>query len=378
MKPYSWPDSLTAKQILDLFQRIPLHVDRTSTSLPVSRSHFHFPLGRKAKDNTVGFPSSLDHKSSIIPGLRDSDPLTAASIKYELQFRFYRGDTLIADTTRKVCIFDCNESAPPICVEDFGSEYSAKTVASLRRNLFQKVGTITIEATQPSPFVFMTGADSATTGVPIRAFLRSKANATELVNGPNKVEVDVSWRLQTSTFVSMFEFTGRPTVSAAERSHSLVRLVSTGKAQHDKIYWSGWSPSRQSGESSNDGTIDYTVEDTVWLSLPSSSLLAPTTSLRLISRRYCIILELKVSVSGRPRSVLKLPIQVSYQSQPANMVQDTASLGLDVVPLGQHFECNPPTLQGDCTGLPPYTAGSDPAANTAIQTLPATTKISLS
>lgn len=360
---------------MDLVQHIPIHVDRTRTSQPV---HFHFLLRHKAKDKAVCFPSSLDHESSITPGLRDSDPLTAASIKYELQFRFYRGDTIIADTTRKVYIFGCNECAPPICVQDFGSEYSAKTVASLRRNLFQKAGTIIIEATQPCPFVFMAGADSATTGIPIRASLRSRANTTDLVNGSNKLEVDVSWRLQTSTFVSMFEFTGRPTVLEAERSHSLVRLVSTGRAHHDKTYWSDWSPARQSGESSSDGRIDYTMEDTVRLSLPSSSLLAPTTSLRLISRRYCILLELKVSGSSRSRSVLKLPIQVVYQSQPANVVQDTASLGLDVVPLRQHFQCNPPALQGDCTGLPPYTAESDPAANIAIQTLPARTMVSLS
>ena len=296
--------------------------------------------------------------------------MTGTSIGYELQFRFYRGGTLVANVTRKVYIFGCNESAPPICIEDFGSEYNANTVASLRRNIFQKVGTITIEAKQPCPLVFMAGANSATTRIPVRASLRLRANAIELVDGPNQLEVDVSCRLQTSTFVSMFQLTGIPTVLQAEHSHSLVRLVSTGKAHLHKIYWSDWSPSRQSSEPSNDRRIDYTTEDAFSLSLPSSSVLAPTTSLRHISRRYCILLGLKISGSGRSSSVLKLPIQVVYQSQLANVLQETAAPSMDVVSSRQHFPCDPSTLHGDCTGLPPYTPESDLDSNIAIRYLP--------
>lgn len=298
--------------------------------------------------------------------------MTAASVTYELQFRFYQRGTLLADVARKVYIFGCNESAPPICVEDFGSEYNANTVASLRRNIFQKVGTLTIEATQPGPFVFRAGADSATTGVPIKASLRLRANAIEPVDGPNHLEVDVSWRLQTSTFVSMFQLTGLPTVLQAERSHSLVRLVSTGKVHRHKTYWPDWSPSHQSSESSDVKSIDYTTEDIIWLSLPSSSALAPTSSLRHISRRYCILLELKVSGSGRSSSVLKLPVQIVYQSQRANMLQDTAAPDMDVVSSRQQV------LQGDANGLPPYTAESDLASNTAIPWRSTRTMISLS
>lgn len=291
-----------------------------------------------------------------MPGWNNSDPMTAASVAYELQFRVHRGENLVADVVRKVYIFDCNESAPPICVEDFGSEYSANTAISLRRNIFQKVATVAIGTTQPCPLVFMAGADSATTGIPIRACLRLTAEAIELVRGPSQLEVDVSWRLQTSTFVSMLQLTGQPTVSQAVHSRSLVRLVNTGKAHRHKTYWSDWSPSRPSKESSNNRSIEYATEHTIWLSLPSSSVLAPTTSLRCISRRYCILLELKVSGSGRSSSMLKLPIQIVYQSQPANVLQETAAPNFAVASSRQNVPCHSPTLQSHCTGLPPYTS----------------------
>lgn len=303
--------------------------------------------------------------------------MTAASITYSLQFRVCWGGTLIADLTRKIYILGCNESVPPICVEDFGSEYSANTVTSLRRNTFQKVGTMTIEATQPCPLIFMAGADLATTGIPIRASLRLRANSIELVDGPSRLEVDVAWRLQTSTFVTMFQLSGLPTVSQAEHSHSLVRLVSAGKARRYKTNWSDWSPSQRSSESSDDRSIGYTTEQTIWLSLPSSPVLAPTTSLRHISRRYCVVRELKVSGSWRSSSVLKLPIQVVYQSQPANVLQDTVAPSSGVVLSRQYFPCDPSALQGDCTGLPPYMAESDVAPNIAIRCPPTMTTMSL-
>ena len=303
--------------------------------------------------------------------------MTTASITYELQFRVRCGGRLIANVTRKIYIFGCDEAVPPICVEDFGSEYSMNAVASLRRNIFQKVGTMTIEATQPCPLVYMAGADSATTRVPIRASLDLKANATEVVDGPGRLEVDVAWRLQTSTFVTMFQLGGLPTVSQAEHSHSLVRLVSAGKAHRQKTDWSDWSPSQPSSESSDGRSIGYTTEQTIWLSLPSSSVLAPTASLRNISRRYCVVLELKVSGSWRSSSVLKVPIQVAYQSRHANVLQHRVAPASSVALSRQYLWCNPSALQGDCTGLPPYLAESDLASNIAIRCPPTMTTMSL-
>ena len=319
------PNILTAIEILDLVQYIPIHAGGTNISHSIPKSHFYFPLKCPRKENSLYIPSSLEHNSPLMPGWSNSDPISAASVAYELRCKVRCAGILMGEVTRKLCIFDYSDSTPPICVEDFESEYCLSTTISIRRRIFQQIATIAFNSIQPSPLVFTAGADSASTEIPISAVLRSNAKASELINELNYIEVSVLWKLQTSTFVSISPLNSHPTISEALESRSLVRLVKTSKTTEYKTYWTDWCSLQPSKRFDIDEDLDFTSKQTIRISLTSSSLLVPTTSLPNIFRRYCILLQLKFRYFGQSSSMLKLPVQILYRSQPAKVSEKTAA-----------------------------------------------------
>lgn len=367
--------SLSAKKVteigkvLDLLQRPPLRLSNDDVA-PRSQEilHFHFPLnpvtlistglatdgqGRRACSTDL-LPSSLDEKSSMAAELKSSTPKTTVVVFYQVQAKLYLGDAFLGSASRQVHIFDCSEVAPPLCLGDFGSEYKSRQEAVLRKNVLQKFGMLSMEATQPDPFVFSYAGDTATTKVLLQASVRKTVAPLE-ADDPDTFEVAVTWKLQSSTFVSMERMDRQPTIRQAACSSSMVRLVKTGQGQRLKMMWSDWIKSDPPDSVKRETSTQWTAVHPLWLSIKGSSTLAPTFSLPYVSHRYSILLDFAISGPGRSRTTLKIPIQLLYRSEAAY----SACL------LEHEPSCSPTTLilspflgasDGHNVDLPPYIA----------------------
>ena len=247
---------------------------------------------------------------------KSSTPKTTVVVFYQVQAKLYLGDAFLGSATRQVHIFDCSEVAPPLCLGDFGSEYNSRQETVLRKNVLQKFGMLLMEATQPDPFVFSYAGDTATTKILLQASVRKTIPPLE-VDQPDTFEVAITWKLQSSTFVSMEKMDRQPTMRQAASSSSMVRLVKTGQDQRLKMMWSEWIKSDQPDSVKGETSTQWTAVHPLWLSIKSSSALAPTFSLPYVSHRYSILLDVAISGPGRSRATLKIPIQLIYRSEAA-------------------------------------------------------------
>ena len=316
--------------MLDLLQRTTLRRSNDLISRSYEISRFHFPLKPVAFGATGLFtddinhrvcsrdilPSSLDEKSSITAEIKNSSPKSAAAVIYQVQANLYLGDALLASAAHKVHIFDCSEVAPPLCLGDFGSEYVSRRETIIRKNVFQKVGLMSIEATQPDPFVFGRAGDSEATKILLQVSVQ-KTYAPFEVAEPDTFQAAITWKLQSSTFISMETMDRQATIRQAACSSSMARLVNTGQGHRLKMIWSDWKRSNLPDPVYSGTITQWTAVHPLWLSVQSSHVLAPTFSLPSISRRYSILLDVAVSGFGRSHAKLKIPVQLIYRSDAA-------------------------------------------------------------
>lgn len=300
----------------------------SSRSLEISR--FHFPLKPVAVSPTGLvtddinhrvwsrdiLPSSLDEKSSMTAEIKNSLPKSAAAVLYQVQANLYLGDDLLARAAHNVHIFDCSEVAPPLCLGDFGSEYVARQETVIRKNLFQKLGLMSIEAAQPDPFVFGCAGDSEATKMLLQVSVH-KTHAPFEVAEPGTFEAAITWKLQSSTFISMETMDRQPTIRQTACSSSMAHLVNASQGHRLKMIWSDWKRSNPPDPVCNGTNTQWTAVHPIWLSVQSSCVLAPTFSLPYISRRYSILLDVAVSGPGRSHATLKIPVQLIYRSDAA-------------------------------------------------------------
>ena len=290
----------------------------------------------------------------MIAEFKNSAPKTAVVVFYQIQAKLYLTDALLASATHKVHIFDCSEVAPPLCLGDFGSEYNSRRETVIRKNVFQKLGRMSIEATQPDPFVFGCAGDSATTKLILQVSVH-KTHAPLEVGDPDTFEAAITWKLQSSTFVSTKTMDSQPTMRQASCSSSMARLVKTGQGHRLKMIWSDWTRSNPLDPVCSGTTTQWTGMHPLWLSIKSSSELAPTFSLPFVSRRYSVLLDVDVSGPGRSRAELKIPVQLIYQSEAAHsafLAEGEPSCSPTVL-IQSPFQA---VSDGDNVGLPPYIA----------------------
>lgn len=259
-------------------------------------------------------PSSLEQKSSRTSGLKNSAPKTAASVVYQVKVQLRLGATMLAEAVRKVHIFDCKGSTPPLCLRDFAPEYICQQASVIRKNILQKTGIMSVEVDQPAPLVFVSSGGAVTTRILLKVSLRTISDASGFFAG-GTFEAEITWRLRSSTFVSMQMLHALPTVREAALSKLMAYLATSSPRRRLKMIWSDWTPTNPQSQTCSGSKTEWTAIYPIWLSIHSTPALAPTFSLPYLSRRYSILLHVSVSGLGRSQTSLTLPVQITYRSE---------------------------------------------------------------
>lgn len=313
------PPQLTPGQIVDVVQRYEVRSLHAPSPCTIDICHFQIPLALIAVpddnshadrcDNRGQLPSSLEQRTSAALDWKSSAPKTTASVSYTLNADLWRGNVLLVSHSRKVRIFNCSEIAPPLCLGDFGKEYSNCQEIVMRKNLIQKIGKMSIKATQPDALIFSGPDASATTKVLLQLRLQTIYDPGEGCE-PGAFEAAIKWTLRSSTFVCMHMQAATPTIGQLTRSPSMGCIKSTCATHRLKMLWSDWRPN-----SADPDSREWTATYPLWLSIKSSPALPPTFLLPYLSRRYTIAIEISISGQWHSKSTLTLPVQVTYQSK---------------------------------------------------------------
>ena len=340
---------------------------------PVERlCQFHFPLtvatllpenvpaDGGGADQSLGLscwnllPSSLEQKSSLTAGLKNSAPKTEASVIYQVQVELRLGTTVLASVIQKVHIFDCQETTPPLCLRDFVPEYTCQQDSIIRKNILKRIGTMSVEATQPEPLVFVSSGGWARTKILLRVSLYTTSNALRVFD-VGAFDAAITWRLRSSTFVSMQMSLALPTVRQVSFSPLVARLVTSGPLRRLKMIWSDWTRASPQNQPCSGTKIEWTATYPIWLSIQSSSALAPTFSLPYLSRRYSILLHVNFSGPGQSQASLNIPVQLTYQSTAPDLacLVEARRSPLTVYHIVSPFQALP---EGENVPLPPYIA----------------------
>ena len=309
-------DQLTVvPQVLDKTQKIRWS-QRSDASTSVPAVKFRFArLGRSADGcdceghSSDVLPSSLDIVESMPSDFQNSHPKTSASVVYELRVSVIRSGRVLASHIAPVRIIDDVDEGPPTAVEDFGREYVCRDEKSLKSHILYKVGSVSVAANEPGPFVVQNDKQSPRTALRMKLQLQIPQKQASSHAAPS-FSVDVSWQLRKSVFVSMAMHSALPTARDASRSLLAGKAVNFGERKYSKLEVSKWqaSPARSSSDQA------WVSEQDLWLSLPATSLLAPTFATPYLSCRYSISMQLKVRGYGRADLNLEVPVQIVYKS----------------------------------------------------------------
>lgn len=311
-------------QVLDLFQERSLRLQEVDTSARTISYPFRFLPATQNVNSTENsiddemittwpsgqqLPPSLERKSSLSSDLRGDSPQSFVSVTYDVQAKVCAGTNQVAYTSRGVDIFPSSTIAPPLFIENSGTEYTMSQKSSLKRAFLQRVGSMIVHCPQPEPFVYSETDDCATTKVLLQVKL-SIADGILQGSHPGILSATVDWKLRSSTIVSMQE---QSTSSMPRQLRSSALSANIGKdgSMHDlKMLWSSWTKL----PSSTPKRSEWTSVQPMLLSCPSVSSMPPTFTLPKISHRYTLILNINVSEPYRSKASLRVPIQVVYQS----------------------------------------------------------------
>jgi hypothetical protein len=257
-------------------------------------------------------PSSLDAKTSATSELKSSAPKMTASVSYNLQTSLRRGGALLTSRVQKIHIFECSQVAPPLVIEDFGQEYKLCQEISLRRHFFQKVGRMVLRANQPEAFIFFEPTAVATAKVLLDVAVFADREYFEDCGPQPSFDTSIDWNIQSATFACMQLPESVPTLQQVRNSLSTACVLKSITSHHLKTKWADWT--RTSPTSASAKFTKWSAKYPIWLSMQSSSTLPPTFSMPYLSRRYTILLQIRISGPCRGRTTLKLPVQVVYQT----------------------------------------------------------------
>jgi hypothetical protein len=243
-------------------------------------------------------PSSLSVTSFLT-----SDPYRTiqrfdAKASYRVQAHLFRHGNMISGTWQDVLIFDNMEPQPPTCLVDFSSEYLCRQERVLRKHIVSRVGVLSVTIAEPDPFLFSSGKDFAITRLPIHFGLQGSPAVPYTTS--------VTWRLRTATFVSVKPMTVMPTVLQACRTPSISLITTRGLRHRMKLVIRDWKkPATGSGTA-------WSIDEKIALAIPTRCLLPPTFITPHISRRYSLLVQVKVAGDGKAGVKLEIPVQMVY------------------------------------------------------------------
>lgn len=268
-------------------------------------------------------PSSLSAKSNLSPDANGKIQMNEAKILYRLSATIFRSGKELCSTSKEIRIFNDLEPQPPTCVSDFLTEYLCQQDRALRKNMFRRTGTFSANITEPAPFLFCDGNNTTSTRLPVSFVIHTPVtkDPTNAMVSPGEFKIRVTWRLKSLTFMSILPMGVIPTILSAERTSSTTVIKALGLHHQLKLTLSRWNtlPSccneydRRSFES-------WSAEEQFPLLLSHTILPTPTLMTPYISRRYSLLVYIKVVGNGKTSLKLEVPVQIVYSNQRIGML----------------------------------------------------------
>lgn len=270
-----------------------------------------------SRNHFASIPPSLLHEIKTTPqGV--PKPRAGARVTYRLTARLLRDHRTIDRIMQPILLLVSQMPSPPMCITDFKGEYRMIQKSVLRSSLLKKTGELTVIVQEPKQLTVKAQCENSVVELPVK--LQLERSRQEMSFGqPLRVEAEVKWQFRFSTFVSIMEQRGPPTLKQATSSPATAFVRSTLQSRTVNMAWRNWKPARNSSE---DSTKLIESEQSLWLSLPHTEVLTPTFWSPFLSRRYSIMVQVKVTQPGSAKIEVEVPIQVGIEAEsPASYEQ---------------------------------------------------------
>ena len=274
------------------------------------------------RNQFASIPPSLWHEIKTTPkGV--PEPRAGARVTYRLTARLLRDHRTIDRIMQPILLLVSQTPSPPMCVADFKGEYRMVQKSVLRSSLLKKAGELSVVVQEPKQLTIKADCEDSIVELPVK--LQLKRSRQEITPGQAlRVEAEVKWQFRFSTFVSIMEQQGPPTVKQATSSSATAFVRSTLKSRTVNMAWRNWKPVV---DISADSTNLVESEQSLWLSLPHTEVLTPTFWSSFLSRRYSILLQVKVTQPGSAKIDVEVPIQVGIEAEPPASYEQSLMAG---------------------------------------------------
>jgi len=260
-----------------------------------------------SRSNFVMIPPSMRHEVPTTPqGV--PKPRAGARVTYILTARLLKDHRTIDRIMQPILLFLSQPPSPPMCVADFSGEYRPFQKTALRGCFFLKAGDISVVVQEPKQLTVRADRKDSVVELPVKLVLEQSRTDAALWVQPF-IKAKVKWQFRFSTFVSIEEQRGPPTLREALVSPATAMVRSSLKSRSLGMVWRDWK-----SVSGRGGASCIESEQSLWLTLPRSEVLTPTFWSPFLSRRYSICLQLKVSKPGTAKLEVEVPIQVGIDA----------------------------------------------------------------
>jgi hypothetical protein len=242
-------------------------------------------------------------------------------VKYEVFAFAMKRSKILAHTSKEIKIYASNDPSPPLCAADYAGEYTYSRQKPLRTLLFQRHGDLFVNTEEPTPIECTLSEPDLSTLLPIHFnLLCHPRKTTTSTLSPNLLIFDasVSWKLKSTTLVSITKLVDVPTIEQCKKSLQYARVTEYSPSRSRKLRLQDWDVHDDIGsiEKPVIGAHSYTHNTTVWLSIPTKDEDAyppPTFSSPYLSRKYSFTVRIDVCGSlGRASFNLEVPVQIVY------------------------------------------------------------------
>lgn len=275
-----------------------------------------------SRNHFASIPPSLWHEIHSTPkGV--PKPRAGAKVSYRLTARLLKDHRIIDRIIQPILLLVSQNPSPPMCITDFNGEYRTVQKGTLRSSLMKKAGELTVMVEEPNQLTVRADCEDSVVELPVKLQMeRSKQDAT--VNSSFYVNAEVRWQFRFSTFVSMLEQVGPPTVKQALSSPATACVRSTLRTRTLNMAWRNWKVMEND---SDELTKIMESQQSLWLRLPHTEVLTPTFWSRFLSRRYSILIQVKVTHPGNAKIEVEVPIQVGIEAEPPASYEQSLMAG---------------------------------------------------
>lgn len=268
------------------------------------QSRPHHRVMSEMQNNFLSIPPSLQHEITSTPqGV--PKPRAGARVTYKLTARLLRNQRTVEKVVQPILLLLSSGPAPPMCLADYKGEYRLCEKNALKGSFRQKLGEVSVNVQEPKQLVVRTCSPNSMVELPVKLRWEMPKESSP-IEYP-RIEAEVKWQFRFSTFVSMLEQRGPPTLKQALASPATAFVRSSLNAREMRVVWRDWRPTY-------DGEVNVVEsEQSLWLTFPRAEILTPTFWSPFLSRRYSIRLQLKITNPGSAKYDVEVPVQVCVE-----------------------------------------------------------------